>query len=338
MVAPDALTRLAPEWSDLWERCPWATPFQSPEWLLPWWRHLFKGGEQWVLALRCSGRLAGLAPLFIHGHSERPDLRQVSIIGAGITDYLDFLFEPEIACEGVRTILQYLAEQRSRWDVCDFQELRAGSPLLRAELPAGIHGERLSCGICPVLVLPRTPEEFYAKLDAKLRTDVRRARNKLERSGELQFETARLEATEEASEALFRLHQARWQTRDEPGMLASHDRQSFHRDVITNFARRDWLRLYALRYKGSIVAVFYGFLTRGRAYAYLSGFQPELARLSPGTVLLSLAIEEAIREHASEFDFLRKTEEFKHLWGAQDRANGRLLMWHSETAPPTPSS
>jgi len=29
---------LAPAWDDLWRRAPGATPFQSPAWLLPWWR------------------------------------------------------------------------------------------------------------------------------------------------------------------------------------------------------------------------------------------------------------------------------------------------------------
>ena len=31
------LEALAPEWWELWRRCPAATPFQSRAWLLPWW-------------------------------------------------------------------------------------------------------------------------------------------------------------------------------------------------------------------------------------------------------------------------------------------------------------
>jgi hypothetical protein len=30
------LQSIFPEWQDLFARCPDATPFQSPEWLLPW--------------------------------------------------------------------------------------------------------------------------------------------------------------------------------------------------------------------------------------------------------------------------------------------------------------
>src|SRR3954467_7238622 len=40
----EGLTRLLPQWWALWDRCPSATPFQSPAWLLPWWRAFQPGG------------------------------------------------------------------------------------------------------------------------------------------------------------------------------------------------------------------------------------------------------------------------------------------------------
>ncbi len=60
----DALRR---EWRLLWQRCPTATPFQSPDWLIPWWRRYGDGRlrytdpegrvvemplDQWVLEKR----------------------------------------------------------------------------------------------------------------------------------------------------------------------------------------------------------------------------------------------------------------------------------------------
>jgi CelD/BcsL family acetyltransferase involved in cellulose biosynthesis len=35
-----ALEALGPEWRALWERIGDSTPFQSPEWLIPWWQFL----------------------------------------------------------------------------------------------------------------------------------------------------------------------------------------------------------------------------------------------------------------------------------------------------------
>ena len=64
------LESLGPEWSALWSRCPSASPFQAPEWLIPWWRHFHDGRPLWALALRHLGELVGLVPLFLHTNSE----------------------------------------------------------------------------------------------------------------------------------------------------------------------------------------------------------------------------------------------------------------------------
>src|SRR5437762_5420226 len=87
----EELNLLRGEWSALWERCSDATPFQAPEWLLPWWSHLFGGGQMWTIALWRGECLAGFAPLFIYGCGDQP--RTVASIGSGVTDYLGFLID-----------------------------------------------------------------------------------------------------------------------------------------------------------------------------------------------------------------------------------------------------
>src|SRR3954465_2286394 len=51
------LVRLLPQWWALWDRCPSATPFQSPAWLPPWWR-VFQPGELLIVTVRQDDRLA----------------------------------------------------------------------------------------------------------------------------------------------------------------------------------------------------------------------------------------------------------------------------------------
>ena len=324
-----ALYALRDEWFELWERCPSATPFQSPQWLLTWWTHL-GGGELCVLALRCEGRLVGLAPIFIHHWKGR---QQISPLGIGISDYLDFLLETEFESAGARMIFEHLAEQRARWDVCDFQELRADSPLLNSLIPWPLQSSVFNQEGCVVLRLPPTLEAFQASLSKERRRKHRRAWKRLSAIGEIQFETANQQTLPAWMTTLFRLHGARWQERHEPGVLADDRIQQFHREVAAQFLPIGCLRLRALRCRDEIVAVLYGFASHGRAYAYLGGFDPELEHASPGTLLTAHAIEKSILEGLHEYDFLRGAEAHKYAWGARVRPHRRMMLWHA--TPPS---
>jgi CelD/BcsL family acetyltransferase involved in cellulose biosynthesis len=278
--------------------------------MLPWWRHLFGGGRVWALALRVNGRLAGLAQFFFWG---LPRQRRLALAGSGVSDYLDILIEPEYAAAGARLVWDRVFERGGEWDEFNFQELRPGSPLLESP---GV--QRQPCSYCPVVELPARWEEFKASLPYGLR----RSRNRLMRAGDFELVCNR----EELMEELFRLHEARWRARQEAGVAAAPALRAHYRQAAAEFHRRGMLRLYGLRLDGEWAAVFFGFAARGRTYAYLEGFDPRFAKVSPGSVLVGMAIEGAIAEGMREFDFLRKREGFKYGWGSRDRTNYRLAM------------
>jgi CelD/BcsL family acetyltransferase involved in cellulose biosynthesis len=299
----ERLEKVETDWLDLWQSCPTATPFQSPQWLLPWTRHLFGGGKICALAMRDTDRLIGFAPLFRWGTQQVT----VSFMGAGISDYGDLLFAPGREAECVSTVRRILTDKLSDWDVLDLQELRRGSGLLDA-LADGWRAEE--CSICPVLDL----STFPAAMDHKHRTDVRRARNKLSKSGDLRFATANETTLAAYLDEFFRLHDARW------GPL-SDSLQRFHREVAQGFLKTGHLRLSLLQTGKRTAAAIYAFVCGKTLYCYLSGFDPDMAKLSPGAVLLGWVIEQAIAEGLAEVDFLRQGEAYKYLWGARDRTN-----------------
>lgn len=320
----EGLEALRPEWSALWERAPAATPFQSPEWLLPWWRH-FGGEGLWTLALRREGRLVGLAPFFVHTDPEH-GARQVTLVGNGPTDHLDLLLHPEIEREGGAAVLAHLAERRDAWDICDFRDLPAGSALLRAPLPAQVSGDEEEEEPCPTLVLPDSEERFPQLVPGKLLGTLRYRRRRAEKLGEVRFEEATEETVQEIFATLLRLHGARWAERGEEGVLRGPGVEAFHRDVLVGFLARGWLRLHALRVADRVVAVHYGFVARERGYSYISGFAPDFEKVSPGGLVVEHAIRDALRQGAREFDFLRGREPYKYAWGAVDRPQYRRRL------------
>jgi CelD/BcsL family acetyltransferase involved in cellulose biosynthesis len=279
------LDTLRDDWSRLWERCAYATPFQSPEWLIPWWRTFHPG------RLKCAFNADGFAPLYEDEHGV------TRLLGAGSTDYLDALVHRDAAW------VYDLAGPRF-----DFQDVRASSPLLAAP-PAGACIEETE--ICPVLPLDDgwTPPHG-------LRRNLRRYREKL---GDATYQTSR---DPQRIETLFRLHRERWAG---GGVLAARALQDFHREIVCGFARRGWLRFWSLEAWGRTAGIIYGFVCRKRAYCYLSGFEPSLARYGPGTLVLGYAIESAFAEGVREMDFLRGAEPYKLAWGAERRVNRRIV-------------
>ena len=127
-----ALERLAGEWAALWARCPDATPFAHPAWLLPWWG-AFGTGAPLVATWRVDGALAGVLPAYVLAEPAGPKLLP---IGAGTSDYLDVLghgSEPMLAV----LLRRCAADGVGRFD---WMDVPPGSPLLGAAAPAGWRG------------------------------------------------------------------------------------------------------------------------------------------------------------------------------------------------------
>jgi CelD/BcsL family acetyltransferase involved in cellulose biosynthesis len=60
---------------------------------------------------------------------------------------------------------------------------------------------------------------------------------------------------------LFRLHQLRWQSRGEPGVLGSHAVQGFQRQAVPRLEAAGLLRIYTLAIEDTVVAVYYTLLS-----------------------------------------------------------------------------
>jgi CelD/BcsL family acetyltransferase involved in cellulose biosynthesis len=323
LTSAGELAALEPDWRALWHCDPCATPFQSPDWLLPWTKRLWGGGRLRILAARRDGELAGVAPFFQWGH----DVIRLSFLGSGISDYLGTIAKPDAGCEFASLVLQWLAGTQNEWQVCDLQELRPCAPLLRADVPAGLTSRSTPLSVCPVVALPPAMDDLRAGLSTKFRRNLDRARTMLEKQGRVEFVRATAANVAEIMQSLFRLHEARWTERCGHGMFHTEPLQAFHLEAAERFERCGVLRLFALRVNGETIAVQYSLGAKDRAYSYLGGFDTAWGRFSPGAVLLEHAIRCAIDEQAKELDFLRNSEAYKYLWGARDHVSRKLLIW-----------
>jgi CelD/BcsL family acetyltransferase involved in cellulose biosynthesis len=320
ITAERDLVAMRDEWFSLWRRCPYATPFQMPEWLIPWWRFFGKGAMR-VVAVRDGGALVGLFPFCICDAPNR-----LLLMGEGISDYLDILVDPGRGGDAMPCMFDFLRQSRAAWEYAELRELRRESPLLTTALPQGFLGDTAPSSVCPVISLPPTVETFTAGLSKVQRRTVRRTMKNIEKIYRVSMATAREGEVEEYLQDFFRLHESRWRALSLPGVLSDARIREFHRQAASGFLGREILRLYSLRFNGRVAASIYALRGNDRMYAYLGGFDPALKELSPGMVALYLVIEDSIRMGIREFDFLRGEEPYKYVWGAVNRGSFRLTL------------
>lgn len=295
------LEALRDEWDALWRADPRATPFQSPHWLLPWWRHVGQG-ELRSLELRDDdGRLVGLAPLYVY--TSASGQRQLFPVGMATTDYLEPLalagWEREVAATVFTRAPDF------EWDMLEWPQLRRDAALLaRGHCEPGEPN--------PVLALP-------ASMPNSTLQNLRNARRRAARAGAVSFELAQAQDIPEFLAALFRLHARRWSGRDEPGVFADAGVRRMHEEAAPLLHAAGMLRLHGLRLDGELVSVVYALAHGRRCYSYIGGFAPQHASFSPGSLLIAHAIEHAAAEGATAFDFLRGAEAYKYRWGAVDQ-------------------
>jgi CelD/BcsL family acetyltransferase involved in cellulose biosynthesis len=310
---PAGLEALRGEWRELWERTPAATTFQSPAWLIPWWRH-FGSGNAVTLVLRDRARLVGLAPFYV---LREPEGRKLLAQGIGVSDYLDPLLEPGREAAAAAAIMRHLADIGGRFDWADLEGLRHGSPLLAAEPPLGWTAPVGPREPCPVLALPASGAELSEHARSRL-ARLPYYRRRAERLGTALLESATRETLDATLGALADLHGGRWSGRGEPGVLADERVRAFHRDAACCLADEGLLRLYRLGIDGRPAAVFYGFTDRSRLHCYIGGFDSSLPHPGLGALMLGHAVEQAIGAGLREVHFLRGREPYKYAWGAVD--------------------
>ena len=311
MKDTSAMCGLLPEWQALWEKCPNATTFQRPEWLLTW-IEIFRPTTPFLIEVRNGEQLVGLIPLLIY---LRGSERVLALMGGGISDYLDALIDRRWEREVLDVLWDWIRQESHAWEVVDFTDLPAASALLRiGNRGLDVHPH----DVCPTLTLPARREELGLVMSFRKLANLRNARNRLSRAGVSRLEVASAETVVPIMEAMFHLHASRWARLGQPGVLGESAIRDFHRRVAPCLVEQQVLRLYALFLDDRMIAALYTFFEQDAALLYLHAFDPEYADLSPGTQIFGAVIEDAIRMGRRSVNFLRGRESYKYAWGARD--------------------
>lgn len=314
----DALARIRDEWDALCTHDPESTVFQTPAWLLSWWKH--RGhGRLWVLTARRNGELVALAPLCI-SRWPYPMFRCVQFLGengSGTTVYADAIattVDRKAACSA---FLEYIARNHGDWDLVELMHVRAGSALSTIATPEGLVVARDHEENCYSLQLPGEGRTFESSLPTKLRANLLRRRQHLARDGSVSYEVVTTDI-EDTLRALFDMHRARFRGRGDM-FDASPAEIAFHVEAATELAARGSLHLVRLRVDREVAAICYGMRHRDKAYMYMTSSDDRWARHGVGLDIRARLATDVAASGARELDLLRGPSEWKLHWRAEAR-------------------
>ena len=321
-VAREELERLEPEWRALLPRASASNVFASPTWLRVWWQEFGppEAGELILLSVRRGGELVGVAPLMREGDT---------ICFAGdteICDYMDFIAARGEEEAVVAAVLRSLSEEP--WDRLVLWAVPEGSPtLLALQSAAAGFGLRVDVeteDVCPQLELPATWDDYLATLDKKDRHELRRKLRKLSQGGAVILEAiGDPVAVQAALDDFLRLYRI---SRTDKAEFMTEQMERFFRAIVAALVAEGRLELIFLTLGGVRTAAVICFKEDGEELLYNSGYDPAYAHLSVGLLSKALALQKAIDEGKSRFDFLRGREHYKYDLGARDVAVYRCTV------------
>jgi CelD/BcsL family acetyltransferase involved in cellulose biosynthesis len=327
---------LRSQWNQLLARSRSDNLFLTWEWQTTWWRCLGEG-ELWLLAWHDAGDLVAIAPLYLTIDDD--GLRHFSLVGCiEVSDYLDLIIAAGHEDAVYQALLAWLHSPAApAWDRMTLCNLPQDSPTHR-RLPEVAAANGVTCvtsveDVCPIVELPGDWEIFLEeRVSKKQRHEVRRKLRKIEREAQYHWRLVDNQADLAAEMASFiDLHRASTQ---EKHSFMTPDMQAFFAEMTQVMHAAGWLHLSFLEINGDRAAAMLGFVYKDRILIYNSGYKPDAyAELSPGIVLTSHVIQDAIHRGLRVFDFLQGNEVYKYRFGAVDTLVYRTYIERARTAP-----
>lgn len=300
-------------WSEAWDTLAAAAPLPTP-FLRTWWLSATGGPrDHYLLVLQGEELVGGLA-------LERRRVLGVDhfrVLGAGklCPDHLDLVARPGLVEDVTLALRGWFTAPGSR--VVDLQGVRDGARVIDALPAARVHA-------FDVAVYERLPESLDAYLQARSSSFARRVR-KMAR----QLEKRRVEFRRVS------LGEVPWAMAEFTAMHAVRDdRQELVRELhrvrraVELGAPRDEVRLYVAEKDGRCGAVLLLFVTGGRINVYQTARRLDRDFNHVGTVLYTVALDDACREGITEFDFLRGAEPYKFSLASSQRRLLRVRAAH----------
>ncbi|MEO6396431.1 MAG: GNAT family N-acetyltransferase [Devosia sp.] len=311
------LEAIAAEWTDLEAIAPGATLFQS----LGWARSIFdfeaaRRNSQFapvIATWRERGRLVALLPLERIRGRFRTALMP---LGGAFPQYADMLADPRIDAEKALIGMLKSASAARPADIVAWLKVRAGSRLAAGMLRGAVATGEAQGAPFVSLATHQDFDSYFKTLKTKTRKNMRNARNRFEREGALTHHVAANAA--EARAIVARTVEGRAGRLKDQGLTSRAFTDPAFAGFCASLATSADAKLLAmsLRHRGEPVAEQWGFMHRGRYYAFVASRDFEQSDESPGKLHLKEVIETCFAHGLETADLLVPVMPYKLTWAS----------------------
>jgi CelD/BcsL family acetyltransferase involved in cellulose biosynthesis len=345
-----AVEAIVPEWRELATAAA-RSPFESPDWLMPWYRHYAGASRPRVLTWRTAGRLVAVAPLVASRTRQLAtaltELHFWAGFGPALRGQVDVLAGDEHRAPVLDGLAGWLRDGPVHWDVLNALRLPPGSETPSALVDAAVAGGwrtvRLTGvvrSVTYIIDLPADLEGWTRHLGSKARHNMRTEENRFTRAGGAFEQRTDPAVAADSVDAVRRLMAARW-GHEELDFGPDPAFEPFLTDAFRALLGAGALWVDIARDAFGIRACLVTIALNGRAVALVMGvsYDDDVRKMSLGKQLFDRSITEAVRRGCSTYDFLWAGGYKESFWHAEPRTleslvQGRGLRgaWVAETA------
>lgn len=316
-------TETLQKWQDLNRRCTNGTAFQTPAWQYATARPFIRAGRYRLLTISNDDQIVGTLPLQLSrtGVLETP--------GSMISDYIEPLVLPQKSAIIWSAICQALSRvpgldpDRVILNNCRLDHVNVDA-LHRSANDHGFVVDIEQIATAARVPLARSWDDYLASLGGHDRKELRRKmRNAQTKAG------AELVVSQKGENIQWALDKTFEFMNLSGGAKAIKARWTYRpifRRVAGEMVRSGRLCVYMLRLEGKEAAGLISFNSKEGPMLWAAGFDPAMSKLSPGMVLMGMAIQRAIGDGAKYFDLLRGMSRYKHELGAVDAPVHRITL------------
>lgn len=282
---------LEPEWSELLKSSRSDLVFLTHEWFRCWWEAFGEPFDMFIVCVRESDRLVGIAPLGMTTKKFRGlPVRKLMFLANGYSAAADFIMVSE-KDPVLQTIFEYLAGRMREWDMLDLYTIRPDS-YLGQKISEVTRAFGMSSIIRPDIGMPYIPIEggwrdFMSQRSPNFRKATRGRLNIIRKHAD-PVRVHKLTSPDEIAgvlAAVFDVSAMSWKAQTKHALTDEPSAMLFFERLSAVLGARGWIELWVVYCGERPVAFEYHLNYRGVTNPIRADFDESYRSLSPGAYL-----------------------------------------------------